>query len=39
MAAGHRFFPLLEREDLIQVAREALLRLVLRCKAGEPAEP
>jgi RNA polymerase sigma-B factor len=30
---------LVEREDLIQVAREALLRSVLRCKAGEPAEP
>jgi hypothetical protein len=29
-----RFFPLVVREDLIQVAREALLRSVLRCKAG-----
>ncbi|WP_254932475.1 sigma factor [Cyanobium sp. BA20m-14] len=38
-AAARRFFPLVEREDLIQVAREALLRSVLRCKAGEPAEP
>ena len=36
---ARRFFPLVEREDLIQVAREALLRAVLRCKAGEPAEP
>jgi RNA polymerase sigma factor (sigma-70 family) len=36
---ARRFFPLVEREDLIQVAREALLRSVLRCKAGEPAEP
>ena len=39
MAAGRRFFPLVELEDLIQVAREALLLSVLRCKAGEPAEP
>ena len=38
-AVARRFFPLVEREDLIQVAREALLRSVLRCKAGEPAEP
>ncbi len=36
---ARRFFPLVEREDLIQVAREALLRSVLRCKAGEPAQP
>ena len=38
-AVARRFFPLVEREDLIQVAREALLRSVLRCKAGEQAEP
>ena len=38
-AVARRFFPLVEREDLVQVAREALLRSVLRCKAGEPAEP
>jgi hypothetical protein len=38
-AVARRFFPLVEREDLIQVAREALLCSVLRCKAGEPAEP
>ena len=38
-ATARRLFPLVEREDLIQVAREALLRSVLRCKAGEPAEP
>jgi DNA-directed RNA polymerase specialized sigma subunit len=38
-AVARRFFPLVEREDLIQVAKEALLRSVLRCKAGEPAEP
>ena len=38
-AVARRFFPLVEREDLIKVAREALLRSVLRCKAGEPAEP
>ena len=37
-AVAHRFFPLVERE-VIQVAREALLHSVLRCKAGEPAEP
>ena len=37
-AVARRFFPLVKREDLIQVAREALLRSVLRCKAGEPAE-
>jgi RNA polymerase sigma-B factor len=28
-----------EREDLIQVAREALVRSALRCRAGEPAGP
>jgi RNA polymerase sigma-B factor len=28
-----------EREDLIQVAREALVRCAPRCKAGEPAGP
>jgi len=38
-AVARRFLPLVEREDLIQVAREALLHSVLRCKAGEPAEP
>ena len=38
-AVARRFFPLVEREELIQVAREALLRSVLRCKAGEQAEP
>ena len=32
-AVARRFFPLVEREDLVQVAREALLRSVLRCKA------
>ena len=36
---ARRLFPLVERDDLIQVAREALLRSVPRCKAGEPAEP
>ena len=29
----------MERNDLIQVAREALLRSVPLCKPGEPAEP
>jgi RNA polymerase sigma-B factor len=28
-----------EREDLIQMAREALVRSAPRCRAGEPAEP
>jgi RNA polymerase sigma-B factor len=36
---ARRLFPLVERDDLIQVAREALLRSVPRCKPGEPAEP
>jgi RNA polymerase sigma factor (sigma-70 family) len=38
-AAARRLFPLVEREDLIQVAREALVRSAPRCRAGEPAEP
>ncbi len=38
-AMARRLFPLVEREDLIQVAREALVRSAPRCKAGEPAEP
>ena len=38
-AVARRFFPLVERENLIQVAREALLRSVLRCKAGELTDP
>jgi RNA polymerase sigma-B factor len=38
-AAAHRLFPLVERDDLLQVAREALVRSVPRCKSGEPAEP
>ena len=36
---ARRLFPLVERDDLIQVAREALLRSLPRCKPGEPAEP
>jgi hypothetical protein len=36
-AAARRLFPLVEREDLIQVAREALVRSAPRCRAGEPA--
>ncbi len=38
-ATARRLFPLVEREDLIQVAREALVRSALRCRAGEPAGP
>jgi RNA polymerase sigma-B factor len=38
-AAARRRFPLVEREDLIQVAREALVRSAPRCRAGEPAAP
>ena len=37
-AVERRFFPLVEREDLIQVAREALSApLHLRCPAASPA--
>ena len=35
---ARRLFPLVERDDLIQVAREALLRSLPRCKPGEPAD-
>jgi len=38
-ATARRLFPLVEREDLIQVAREALVRSAPRCRASEPAEP
>jgi len=38
-AAARRLFPLVEREDLIQVAREALVRSAPRCRSGEPAGP
>jgi RNA polymerase sigma factor (sigma-70 family) len=38
-AAARRLFPLVEREDLIQLAREALVRSAPRCRAGEPAGP
>ncbi len=38
-AAAHRLFPLVERDDLLQVAREALVRSAPRCRSGEPAEP
>jgi RNA polymerase sigma factor (sigma-70 family) len=37
-AAARRLFPLAQREDLIQVGREALLRSASRCRAGEPNE-
>jgi len=38
-ATARRLFPVVEREDLIQVAREALVRSAPRCRAGEPAGP
>ena len=38
-AAARRLFPLVEREDLIQVAREALVRSAPHCRAGEPPAP
>jgi RNA polymerase sigma factor (sigma-70 family) len=38
-AAARRLFPLVERDDLIQVAREALVRSAPRCRPGEPAAP
>jgi len=38
-AMARRLFPLVERDDLIQVAREALVRSAPRCRAGEPAAP
>jgi len=36
---ARRLFPLVEREDLIQVARESLVRSAPRCRAGEQAGP
>ena len=36
---ARRLFPLVEREDLIQVAREALVRSAPSCRAGEPPAP
>ena len=38
-ASAWRLFPLVEREDLIQVACEALVCSSPRCKAGEPDGP
>ena len=38
-AVARRFFPLVEREDLIQEAGEALLLSAPSCRAGEPAAP
>ena len=38
-AAARRLFPLVEREDLIQVAREALVRSAPRCRSGEAPAP
>ena len=39
-AMARRLFPLVDREDLdlIQVAREALVRSAPRCRSGEPAK-
>ena len=39
IASAWRLFPLVEREDLIQMAREALVCSSPCCKAGEPAGP
>ncbi|MFM9047136.1 MAG: DODA-type extradiol aromatic ring-opening family dioxygenase, partial [Cyanobium sp.] len=36
---GQALAPLVEREDLSQGAREALVRSAPRCRAGEPAAP
>jgi len=38
-AMARRLFPLVERDDLIQVAREALVRSAPCCRAGEPPAP
>ena len=38
-AVARRFFPLVEREDLVQVAREALLRSVLPLKQVSRQSP
>lgn len=38
-ATARRLFPLVERADLMQVAREALVRSAPRCRAGEPPAP
>jgi RNA polymerase sigma-B factor len=38
-ATARRLFPQVEREDRIQVAREALVRSALRCRSGEPPAP
>jgi RNA polymerase sigma-B factor len=38
-AAAWRLFPLVERDDLLQVAREALVRSIPRLRSGEPADP
>jgi RNA polymerase sigma-B factor len=38
-ATARRLFPLVEREDLIQVAKEALVRSAARCRAAEPPAP
>ncbi|MCP9826542.1 sigma-70 family RNA polymerase sigma factor [Synechococcus sp. EJ6-Ellesmere] len=38
-ATARRLFPLVELEDLMQMAREALVRSAPRCRAGEPAGP
>ncbi len=38
-AAAYRLFPLVERDDLLQVAREALVRFIPRLRSDEPAKP
>jgi RNA polymerase sigma-B factor len=38
-ATARRLFPLVERDDLLQAAREALVRSIPRLRSGEPAEP
>ena len=38
-ASARRLLPLVERDDLIQVARDALVSSAERCRSGEPAEP
>jgi RNA polymerase sigma-B factor len=36
---ARRLLPLVEREDLLPVAREALVRSAPRCREGEPPAP
>lgn len=39
VAMARRFHPVVEKDDLMQVAREALLRAALRCRPGDPPAP